>query len=300
MTESHLPPRVSVCIPLYAARPWADRIVDNITRNAAPEVEFVLSDQHGLDDAIDAIRQRIGDRARVRYFSSRTRGGWIDNFNHVLREALGDYVRILSQDDVLPEPSVRHATALLDRDPATVMVVGPADLIDEAGSVIWRDTPLSASPTRPIGRAAIDALRVFAGAHHATLGLFRRSVVTSAGLSLPHTAGESGLSVRAMVFALALRGRVRYEPQYVSQRCVHSRSYTARFWSRSVADEWRRSWSYWRVGTAAWRAAATSRTTRLCAPPILAAAVARLVTRRALQRFGTAARAARAEQRAAR
>ena len=291
--------RVTIGIPLYAARPWVDRIVDNIARNAAPDVEFVLSDQHGLDDALDVVRQRVDGRARLRALSSRTRGGWIDNYNLLLREARGDYLRILSQDDVLLEGSLDHARAALDADPATVLVVGPTDLIDEAGEVIWRDVPASASPLRPIGwTTTADALFVFAGFHNVTLGLIRRAIVSAAGLSIPRTAGESGLSLRALLFAVALRGRVRYEPGYVSRRCVHPSSYTARHWSRSFGDEWRRTRSYWQTGTALWRATFTTRSARLFASPILGAATGHMVARRALQRFSAEVRVVMARQRA--
>lgn len=289
--------RVTVTIPVYAARPWVDRIVDNIRRNAAPDREFLLSDQHGLDDAIDVIAQRIDGAARLRCLTTLTREGWIDNYNLVLREARGDYVRILSQDDVLPTESLSHAIAALDADPGMVMVVGPSDLIDEAGAVIWRDTREPASSMRTAGWAVTaDAVRLFAGAMNCTMALIRRATLTGADLSIPYTAGESGLSMRALLFGVALRGRVRYEPEYVSQRCVHRHSYTARFWSRSVADEIARARSYWQVGTAAWRAATPAAATRISAPPILAAAVAHMVARRALQRFGARFRAIAAQQ----
>jgi len=293
--------RVTIGIPLYAARPWIDRIVDNITRNEAPDVEFVLSDQHGLDDALDVIRHRVDGRARLRSFSSQTRGGWIDNYNLLLREAQGDYLRILSQDDILPAGSLDHASAALDRDPATVLVVGPTDLIDETGEVIWRDPPAPASAARPIGWAtAVDALLVFAGSHNVSLGVFRRAIVSAAGLSIPHTEGDSGLSVRALLFAVALRGRVCYEPGYVSRRCVHPSSYTARHWSRSPGDEWRRTRSYWQTGASLWRAAVTTRSARWLASPILGAATGHLVARRALQRFSAEVRVVTARQRATR
>ena len=284
--------RVSIGIPIYAARPWVDRVIDNILRNAAPDVEFVLSDQHGKDDAMDVIRERVTGRAHVRCLSSRTREGWIANYNLLLRESRGDYVRILSQDDVLLEQSVARAAETLDQHPETVLVVGPADLIDEAGRVFWQDTRRPATEHGPAGRTpALDAWLMYAGAEgHSTMGLLRRSVLATAGLSIPHTAGESGLSLRVLMFAVALRGRIRYEPEYVSRRCIHANSYTARHWSRSVSDELRRAASYWQAGAEAWRSAPASRRARLLAGPILGAGVGYLVARRAIERLRSPAR----------
>lgn len=292
-------PRVSIGIPLYAARPWVDRIVENIKRNAAPDVEFVLSDQHGLDDALDLVKARTNGAARLRSYANRTGAGWIDNYNLLLREATGDYVRILTQDDVLPAGSLDRARAALDADAETVVVVGPADLIDVAGNLVWRDVRLTASPARRLGwTSTLDAYLLFAGFrhHHANLALIRRAVLAPTSLAIPHTAGQSGLSVRVLLFGLALRGRVQYQPGYVSQRCVHPRSYTARHADRSLMDEWHRIRSYWQAGTAVFRGAATNGAARLAASPLLGVAAAHLAARRALERFSPQVRVIAAEQ----
>lgn len=288
-------PRVSIAIPLYAARSFVDRITDNIRRLAAPDVEFVLSDQHGLDDALEQVQRRIDGAASLRCHSSRTGVGWIDNYNFLLREAAGDYVRILSQDDVLPAASLEAARAVLDADAATVLVVGPANLIDLGGDIVWRDTLHAPSPARAIGAATtLDAIHLFAGSryHDASLGLMRRSTIAESGLSIPHTAADSGLSFKVLLFAIALRGRVRYVPEYLSFRGVHPASFTARTASATVAAEWRRTRSYWQAGLTGWRGALTSRASRIAGPPVLGAAIGQLIVRRLVERFGPRARAA--------
>jgi hypothetical protein len=179
--------------------------------------------------------------------------------------------------------------------------VGPADLIDEDGAIVWRDATLPPSPLRAIGWAStLDAVHLFGGSrhHHANLGMFRRSVITAHGLSIPHTAGETGISVRALLFAVALRGRIQYQPGYLSRRCVHPRSYTARHGDRRATDQWRRARSYWHIGRESWRAAFTSVSARALAPPLLGAATVHLVARRALERISPRVRLISAQQRA--
>lgn len=61
--------------------------------------------------------------------------------------------------------------------------------------------------------------------------------------------------MRAWLFALALRGDVRYVAAYASLRCVHPQSYTARHWRRSLLAQVRRASSYLRVGAGIWNRA---------------------------------------------
>lgn len=247
-------PTVTIGIPLYAALPWLDRISGNIDALTGPGIEFVLSDRHGLDDAVERLRTRYAGRPDVRIETTDDGQGWIANYNHLLGLAHGDYFRILTQDDVLPRASLDAAVAALDAEPDAVLATGPADLIDPIGAII------EAVPRRPASQArhgcwtrAVDALRLYAGRHSdVNLALVRRRIAAEHALWIPQTAGASGLSVRAWSFALSLRGYVRQVPAYVSRRCVHPDSYTARHWRRSPIAQIARSCSYMQAGVAAW------------------------------------------------
>jgi hypothetical protein len=120
-------------------------------------------------------------------------------------------------------------------------------------------------------------------------------VAVDSGLVIPHTHGLTGLSVRAWLFALSLRGRIRTVPGYVNHRCIHPESFTAMHRGRSAGEEVRRLASYLTVGLRSWEEAGVSATERLWRPPaLLLAALALLPARRAWQRLSRRRRHIRA------
>lgn len=272
-TAGGLAPMVSIGIPLYQARPFVDRIARNVESHDDPHIEFVLADQHRRDDAVAVLRARLGGDQRVRIFESSDGLDWIQNYNFVLRRARGKYFRLLAQDDVIPPHSIAAAVACLEADPEVVIVDGPVDLIDRDGRVQRPDPgPGRASPPDRWPRA--DALALLTGWRHETanLGLVRRSVAVDHGLWLPDTAGKTGLSMRAWLFSVALRGRIQTLPAYRNLRCLHPESFTATHRGRSIGEEAARLASYVGVSTRAWNAAGVSAFERLWGPAAIALA----------------------------
>jgi hypothetical protein len=300
VTDVRPRPRVTIGIPLYAAQRWFEHIADNIERLASPEVEFLVADQHLLDDTIERLQARFADRVALRCHASRDALDWIGNYNFLLQHARGDYFRILTQDDAIEASGLAAAVTALDADPACVLVVGPADPVDPQGTPVSRDRRLPASaPARDARQWRRDALRLFAGtrAENANLGLMRTRVAHEQGLRIPFTAGATGLSVRVFLFALALRGGIRYLPDYASRRCVHPHSYTATHWRRSPLAQARRVLSYLRASAQVWQDAPMPAAARLAGWPqlLLGAAwmAASRMARRLTPRFHRSLRAQR-------
>ena len=108
-------------------------------------------------------------------------------------------------------------------------------------------------------------------------------------LWIPRTRGMTGLSVRAWLFALSLRGSVRTVPEYVNLRCVHGKSFTSRHRGRTARQEAERLTSYLRVSMRFWHEARRGAVESVLAAPLLVlGALVLLPMRRALQRLAAA------------
>ena len=79
---------VSVGIPLYRSHPFLDSLRANCAALAAEDnVEVIISDRHGLDDAIDVLRSEWGHDPRFRFLAADDRLNWIEHMNLLLRAA---------------------------------------------------------------------------------------------------------------------------------------------------------------------------------------------------------------------
>jgi GT2 family glycosyltransferase len=67
-----------------------------------------------------------------------------------------EYINWLGDDDLLTADSLLHASAVLDKEPKTVLVFGSCDYIDENGDVVWRNK--SGSWAVPLLRVGPDLI----------------------------------------------------------------------------------------------------------------------------------------------
>ncbi len=267
-------PLVTVGIPLYRARPFVDRIVRNIEEIGYPAVEFILADQHGLDDALEVLQERLGDRPGVRFIATRDELTWFDNYSFLFRQASGTYFRLLSQDDRILPGSISHAVEALEAQPSAVLAYGPVEAVDVDGRQLTPDLWCAGHSTAFTRRwNRFHSVAVYAGSRYrgATFGLIRRSASPTEDPLLPETYGHTGLSFLVWVFGLSLRGPFCLVPGYVSARCVHPESFTSQNLTRSVKDRALILWSYFRAGLEIWRGIASGFFERWITAPILLA-----------------------------
>ncbi len=264
-------PLVSIGIPLYRARPFVVRILDNIKGIDYPNVEYLIADQHCLDDAIQLLRGQLPSSSRVRFFETADQLPWFDNYSFLLRNAVGRYFRLLAQDDSMPPNSIAHAVRALERDPSAVVAYGPVQVVDIDGALI-ADDRRAYDKNKPWSRW--QSLVVFAGTRYggATHGIIRRRAYAENDLFLPPTHAHTGLSFRVLFFALSLRGRFYYVSQYITERCVHPDSFTSIFWNYPLKDQVLKLLSYYRVALKFWRRSTDSWFERWIAGPVLLSA----------------------------
>ena len=186
-------PLVSVAIPLYRSGRFLPVIFDNIDNLTWPNLEVMVSDRHGLDDAIHRIADRYRSDSRIRILQSDDGIGWVDHYNLLAKEAAGEFFMWMPHDDSFPpgylerliEPMIEHQQLCLcygDVEPVS---------LDGTRRQDWRyvDTP-GVTPSPPGLFSAI----VFYMVHPWVpfRGLIRRSVMIDRGLFIEHCVDEFG------------------------------------------------------------------------------------------------------------
>ncbi|MFZ0377418.1 MAG: glycosyltransferase family A protein, partial [Solirubrobacteraceae bacterium] len=124
-------PTVSVVIPCYNYGRYLPMAVRSALDQTDVDVEAIVIDDASPDGSARVARDLERD-ARVRAIVHRTNRGHIFTINEGLEHATGDYVVVLSADDVLTPGSLGRAIALMEARPSVGFVYGfPASFGDE-------------------------------------------------------------------------------------------------------------------------------------------------------------------------
>ena len=220
-------PLVSVGIPLFRSRPFLDSLRANCAALAAEDdIEIIVSDRHGHDDALDVLRSEWRHDARFRFLEGADQLSWVEHMNLLLREARGGYFRWMPHDDVFPAGCLAPLIARLERDPAIILAYGPTRVIDSDGRRLPEKDRLHSFPV-PKGEAWTlkhsQDLFWKSTCDGAFKGLFRRHEVVTSGLLVRPT-HELVLPERAWLFGISLLGGLAEEPASIYLKRYHSAS----------------------------------------------------------------------------
>jgi glycosyltransferase involved in cell wall biosynthesis len=124
-------PTVSVVVPCYNyGRYLPDCLASALTQEGV-DVDVLIVDDASPDGSATVARRLAEADSRVRVIENPVNLGHIATYNTGLRAVTGEYVVLLSADDLLAPGSLARAAALLERDPDMAFVYGyPAEFTD--------------------------------------------------------------------------------------------------------------------------------------------------------------------------
>jgi glycosyltransferase involved in cell wall biosynthesis len=116
--------RVSVVVPCYQYGHYLAECVHSVLDQTGVEVDVTVIDDASSDDTAEVGWHLAAEDPRVRLVVHETNQGHIATFNEGLAGADGDYVVLLSADDLLAPGALARAAALLDAHPDVGLVYG--------------------------------------------------------------------------------------------------------------------------------------------------------------------------------
>jgi glycosyltransferase involved in cell wall biosynthesis len=150
-------PLVSVCVPAFRAERFIAATIESVVAQTTEDWELVVADDASPDGTYE-VAARYADDRRVRVARNATNLGPVGNWNHVVAQARGRYVKLLCSDDLLyPTCLARQATAL-DAHPEAGMVAARRDVIDADGRVVFAGRGLAGMAGAVPGRAALKRM----------------------------------------------------------------------------------------------------------------------------------------------
>jgi glycosyltransferase involved in cell wall biosynthesis len=141
-------PTVSVVIPCYNYGHYLPDAVTSALDQPGVDVDVLIVDDASPDGSARVAHELAAADHRVRVLAHVTNKGHIATYNEGLALARGDYVVLLSADDLLTPGCLTRATALLERHPDMSFAYGYAET--------FRDVP-------PEPRTAVTGWSVWSG-----------------------------------------------------------------------------------------------------------------------------------------
>lgn len=119
-------PTVSVVIPCYRYGHFLPAAVASALDQRGVDVEVIVVDDASPDDSAAVARALAAGDDRVRVLAHEQNTGHIATYNDGLALATGDYVALVSADDLLTPDSLSRAAALMEHHPEVGLVYGYA------------------------------------------------------------------------------------------------------------------------------------------------------------------------------
>ena len=128
---------VSICIPTYNGSQFIAEAMQSAIAQTYSNLEIIVSDDASTDDTLKIIEEFKEKTNTPIYIYQHQPNGIGGNWNHCIKQAQGDYIKFLFQDDVLLPDCIEKMMAVLTQKPHCAMVACKRHFIVEAGM----DTP---------------------------------------------------------------------------------------------------------------------------------------------------------------
>ena len=133
---------ISIIVPLYNAAPYIVRLMSCLLNQTYENLEIILYDDASKDNTREMLRdyqKRHPDMVRAGY--SDTNGGIGAGKNYGVKNARGDYLMFVDQDDYIDYNYVEHLVACVKENPGTDLVISGFTVVHENGDIIYVRSP---------------------------------------------------------------------------------------------------------------------------------------------------------------
>lgn len=171
-------PRVTVVIPCYNYGHFLPQAVASALDQTGVDVDVIIVDDCSTDGSQSVARDLAEADHRIRVILHDPNWGHIRTYNHGLAEATGNYVVLLSADDLLAPGALERSTNLMEANPAVGLVYGYApgfetspfpgpgrreswtiwNGVDWIGSMCRRGNNIIVNPEAVLRRSTMEAL----------------------------------------------------------------------------------------------------------------------------------------------
>ncbi len=121
-------PLVSLCIPVHNGAEFIQMMLNSIEQITYPNLEIIVSDDDSTDESITLIKSYQLSNCRI---FTHVRYGLVNNWNYIIKQAKGKYIKFLFQDDTLEPDCITKTVEVAEQDEQIGLVFSDRNLISK-------------------------------------------------------------------------------------------------------------------------------------------------------------------------
>lgn len=130
------PPKVSVLMAVYNGSGYLQEAIDSILSQTFTDFEFLIVEDASTDHTLQILQDYAHRDARIKLIQNEQNLGLTKSLNKALKLAQGDYVARQDADDIALPDRFAQQVAVLEQQPAVVLVSCDLELIDAEGNLL--------------------------------------------------------------------------------------------------------------------------------------------------------------------
>jgi glycosyltransferase involved in cell wall biosynthesis len=137
-------PKVSILVPTFNRSKFLKKAIDSILAQSFLDFEIIVTDNCSTDDTPEMMGAY--NDPRVLYIRNSTNIGMSNNHNRALRIAVGEYLYLFSDDDIMLPNNLHLKVEILDSYPSVGLVHSNINVINEHDVIIAAQHWLAETP----------------------------------------------------------------------------------------------------------------------------------------------------------
>jgi FkbM family methyltransferase len=134
-------PKVSICIPTYKQIDYLRKTLDSISIQKYSDYEIIITDD-SPDDSVKELLKEFDFKDKLKYFKNKIRLDTPENWNEAVRQASGEYIKMLHHDDWFKdENSLGEFAKMLDRNPEADFSFSSSEAMGKACEFLFLHIP---------------------------------------------------------------------------------------------------------------------------------------------------------------
>lgn len=128
-------PLVSVCIPVFNGKKYLIEALESVKAQSYSNFELVISDDNSSDDSMELVKDFLLTFKKPHKIVINYQRGIGNNWNNCVRNASGDYIKFLFQDDILFHDCLSRMVSIAESDPKVGMVYSDRAILMDPGNL---------------------------------------------------------------------------------------------------------------------------------------------------------------------